>query len=75
MVARDSITATNANGGQWGGPFPTGLLAGMGDGTVRMFPYTIPIGSAISATGVEATANTFQCFLTPCGGEACTLPD
>jgi prepilin-type N-terminal cleavage/methylation domain-containing protein len=44
----------------WGGPFPQGGLMGMGDATVRMFPYSI--------------AN-LPWFLTPNGGEIVTLPD
>ncbi len=46
--------------GNWGGPYPTGALMAMGDGTVRMFPYS--------------TQN-FSSFLTPTGGEAVAVPD
>jgi hypothetical protein len=46
--------------GNWGGPFPQGALMSMGDGTVRMFPYS--------------TQN-FSSFLTPSGGEVVNLPD
>jgi Protein of unknown function (DUF1559) len=46
----------------WGGPFKQGALMGMGDGTVRMFPY------AMSGT-------TFGAFLTPTNGEVVELPD
>ncbi|HZZ81588.1 MAG TPA: DUF1559 domain-containing protein [Gemmataceae bacterium] len=46
--------------GSWGGPFPQGALMGMGDGTVRFFPYQ--------------TAN-FSAFLTPSGGEPVVLPE
>jgi len=47
----------------WGGPFPQGGLMGMGDGTVRMFPY------AMTTTG------NFGAFLTPNNAEVATLPD
>src|SRR5207244_2231462 len=40
--ARDSAESMP---GQWGGPFSQGSLMGMGDGTVRMFPYTITGGT------------------------------
>ena len=33
----------------WGGPFPQGSLVGMGDGTVRMFPYSMPAASSATA--------------------------
>jgi len=56
----------------WGGPFPQGSLMCMGDGTVKMFPYTLT-GGTISGTGVST--GTFGWFLTPSGGEAVTLPD
>ncbi len=46
--------------GSWRGPFPAGGLMGMGDGTVRTFPYQ--------------TAK-FSAFLTPTGGEVVVLPD
>jgi hypothetical protein len=46
--------------GSWGGPFPQGGLMAMGDGTVRMFPYS--------------TQN-FSSFLTPMGNEPVLLPD
>ena len=46
----------------WGGPFPQGVLMGMGDGTVRMFPYKM--------SGV-----TFGAFLTPTNNEVVELPD
>jgi prepilin-type N-terminal cleavage/methylation domain-containing protein len=44
----------------WGGPFAQGGLMGMGDATVRMFPY--------STTNLPS-------FLTANGGETVTLPD
>jgi hypothetical protein len=46
--------------GSWGGPFSQGGLMAMGDGTVRMFPYS--------------TQN-FSSFLTPTGGEVVIIPD
>ena len=59
VLARDSA-ATTAN--TWGSPYAQGALMGMGDGTVRMFPY--------SMSGVA-----FGAFLTPNNGEVSTLPD
>jgi prepilin-type N-terminal cleavage/methylation domain-containing protein len=58
----------------WGGPFPQGFLAGLMDGTVRLFPYSMPTGT-ISASGVASLSTSFAAFLTPSGGEAVTLPD
>ncbi len=52
-LMRDS--ATNPTIGSWGGPFPQGGLMAMCDGTVRMFPYSMP---------------NFSAFLTPDGGDA-----
>jgi hypothetical protein len=46
--------------GSWGGPFPQGALMGMGDGTVRTFPY-----------GMQ----NFSSFLTPTGNEPVLLPN
>lgn len=46
----------------WGGPFPQGAVIGMGDGTVRMFPYT-------------TSGTNFGALLTPTGGEVAQLPD
>ena len=54
---------------------------GMGDGTVRMFPYTILPGivlngvSVQSATVTTADPTKLAAFLTPVGGEAVTIPD
>ena len=59
-LARDSATAPSAT--MWGGPFPQGGMMGMGDATVRMFPYSM-------------TGATFGAFLTPTNGETVTLPD
>jgi hypothetical protein len=52
MLQQDSLNAVTI--GSWGGPFSQGALMCMGDGTVRMFPYS--------------TQN-FSSFLTPTGGE------
>ena len=66
LFGRDPAgTATSLNA--WGGPFSQGGLMGMGDGTVRLFPYnmntqTLP---ALAMGG----------FLTPSNGEVVTLPD
>jgi prepilin-type N-terminal cleavage/methylation domain-containing protein len=57
-LERDSDEAPTI--GSWGGPFAQGAFMGMGDGTVRMFPY-----------GMKG----FSAFLTPNGGEVVVLPD
>jgi hypothetical protein len=57
-LSKDSAAAPGI--GSWGGPFPQGALMAMGDGTVRMFPYTTP---------------NFSAFLTPTGNENTILPD
>ncbi len=76
---RDNTTTLSSAGSYWGGPFPQGMLCGMGDGTVRMFPYSMSVAGTITAAGVAtpttAGSTILQCFLTPCGGEASTLPD
>jgi len=59
-------TATSNNA--WGSPFSQGALMGMGDGTVRMFPYSYSAGSSNSPT-------CFGSFLTPFNGETVTIPD
>jgi hypothetical protein len=64
FFARDP--ASGATAGGWGGPFSQGGLMGMGDGTVRLFPYSM---------GVAATSTGLGAFLTPNNGEATTLPD
>jgi hypothetical protein len=61
-MRRDAADPPDLGNGGWGGPFPQGTLVGMGDGTVRMFPY------AMSGT-------TFGAFLTPNGDEKVELPD
>jgi hypothetical protein len=58
FLQRDSLNPPLV--GSWGGPFPQGALMGMGDGTVRLFPYS--------------TGN-FNIFLTPTGNEFAILPD
>ena len=57
-LERDSDKAPTI--GSWGGPFPQGAWMGLGDGTVRMFPYTM---------------QNFGAFLTPTGNEVVILPD
>ena len=58
MLQRDSENDPEL--GSWGGPFPQGGLMAMGDGTVRMFPYSLTnLGE----------------FLTPQGNEAVNIPD
>jgi prepilin-type N-terminal cleavage/methylation domain-containing protein len=50
---------TNATSNQWGSPLPDGGLMAMCDGTVRLFPYSLPLTN----------------FLTPNDGNTVTLPD
>jgi hypothetical protein len=64
----------------WGGPFSQGCLIGMGDATVRTFPYTITggvivNGSARGPWGFDRMGNHLSAFLTPCGGELGGGPD
>jgi len=54
-------TAAAGSPVQWGGPFSQGGLMRMGDGTVRLFPYSV--------------ATTLGGFLTPNNNEVVTLPD
>ena len=68
----------------WGDPYGQGGLMGMGDATVRMFPYTIIPGLVQNGVSVTALVTppavpvvrpTAAAFLTPTGGEAVTIPD
>ncbi len=70
VMARD---AYDAQPGDWGGPFSQGCLMAMGDGTVRMFPYTGMVGGNIDSNGVAYPFRSAATFLTPSGGEAVTL--
>jgi len=72
--ARDN-PGTTANATDWGGPFPQGSMHVMGDGTVRIFPYTTYNGGAITSGAAGAGGTTFAAFLTPNGNESVTLPD
>ncbi len=56
-LSRDSEQTPRS--GSWGGPFTEGALMAMGDGAVRVFPYT--------------TVN-FGDYLTPTGGEDIRIP-
>lgn len=68
--ARDSTeTRTDAARG-WGGPFEAGCLICMGDATVRMWPYSLQIGTFKDGTGEPN--HSLATFLTPTGGEAWT---
>jgi len=62
----NAVDSSTSAAGNWGGPYPQGSLMGLGDATVRMFPYTI--------TGTGTASTNIQPFLTPTGGEAITLP-
>jgi prepilin-type N-terminal cleavage/methylation domain-containing protein len=44
---------TGASVGSWGSPFPQGTLQCLGDGTVRMFPYSTALAPFLTATGNE----------------------
>lgn len=61
-LARDSAAVPNLKTGGWGGPYSQGALMGMGDGTVRLFPYSMSL-------------QTFGEFLTPTGTETPVIPD
>ena len=61
-LAPDNTNPPNLKAGGWGGPYPQGGLMAMGDGTVRMFAYSL-------------SPATFGELLTPTGGENVTLPD
>ncbi len=69
VMARD---ANDAQPGEWGGPFPQGCLMAMGDGTVRMFPYSLA-GGTIDSMGMSNSISTVAPFLTPNGGEVSAL--
>jgi hypothetical protein len=79
--ARDSTTTMQSARRGFGGPFAQGCLMGMGDGTVRLFPYSMPVGvmgtgtTATNTNGSATTANSLAAFLTPTGGESVSLPD
>jgi prepilin-type N-terminal cleavage/methylation domain-containing protein len=77
VFARDNNATTAAQAPTyWGGPFPQGGLMGIADGTVRMFPYSMPGGTITAGVCTPAnTPTTFGYFLTPSGGEASILPD
>jgi type II secretory pathway pseudopilin PulG len=47
----------------WGGPYPRGALMAMGDGMVRLFPYSM------------SGAGGFDAFLTPNNGDPAVFPD
>jgi hypothetical protein len=53
---------TTGQGDRWGGPFPQGALMCMGDGTVRMFPYSL-------------SGTAFRRFQDPDDNVAVTIPD
>jgi prepilin-type N-terminal cleavage/methylation domain-containing protein len=75
-----NLTARNSTRG-WGGPYGQGCLMGMGDATVRMFPYTILPGQIVAGVSVTTAATPvvdplkLAAFMTPVGGEAVTIPD
>lgn len=72
--ARDSSeTRTDAARG-FGSPFPQGCLMAMCDGTVRMFPYSMKVGT-FSEYGGANTSEALGAFLTPTGGEVVTRCD
>ncbi len=58
----DTMNPPDLKAGGWGGPYPQGGLMAMGDGTVRMFAYSL-------------SPQIFGDLLTPTGGENVMLPD
>jgi prepilin-type N-terminal cleavage/methylation domain-containing protein len=66
----DLTTGASQSATSWGGPFPQGGLMGMCDATVRMFPYSMGLGTYGVTPG-----NGLVAFLTPVGNETVTLPD
>jgi len=69
-LARDpaaAIVTGTAAANSWGGPFAQGALMGMGDGTVRLFPYNMTTGAV--------NQSFFGSFLTPRNSEVTVLPD
>ena len=71
--ARDTIGTPQGPTRGWGSPFSQGCLFAMADATVRMFPYSIGIGSLSTTTGVGTQA--LGAFQSPTGSEVVTLPD
>jgi prepilin-type N-terminal cleavage/methylation domain-containing protein len=57
----------------WGGPYAQGALMCMGDGTVRMFPYSLAQGSV--SNGIASSNVTLAAFMTPSGNETVSIPD
>jgi len=78
LFAKDSALTDNtgANRG-YGSSFAQGCLFCLGDGTVRMFPYSIGAATFVSIPGggTAGTVGTLAPFLTPVGGENVTIPD
>jgi prepilin-type N-terminal cleavage/methylation domain-containing protein len=76
LFQRDNSNATNTTLKSglrgWGGPYAQGALMCMGDGTVRMFPYSLAQGSV---TGGVAPVPSLAAFMTPSGSETVTIPD
>jgi type II secretory pathway pseudopilin PulG len=72
---RDSSETRRDAARGWGSPWAQGCLMCMGDATVRMFPYSITVGSFKDGVGMPVTANNLATFLTPTGGEVLTLCD
>jgi len=67
--ARDSEDTRRDAARGWGSPFAQGCLMSMCDATVRMFPYSIGLGSFKDGVGIPAAASNLANFLTPTGGE------
>jgi hypothetical protein len=87
MARRSTTNQADKSGDtglNWGGPFSQGCLFGMGDATVRMFPYTVTGGVITNGQapglqcncgGTDSWGSTIGPFLTPRGGEVCDCPD
>jgi prepilin-type N-terminal cleavage/methylation domain-containing protein len=76
IFQRDNSSASNTTLKSglrgWGGPYAQGALMCMGDGTVRMFPYSLASGSV---AGGVAPVPSLAAFMTPSGSETVTIPD
>jgi DNA-directed RNA polymerase subunit RPC12/RpoP/type II secretory pathway pseudopilin PulG len=74
FTTTNQVDTANDQGLDWGGPFPQGALMGMGDATVRLFPFTITGGRITNGVSDGMAASPFEIalgpFLTPTGHDA-----
>jgi hypothetical protein len=82
--ARDSAETRRDAARGWGSPYAQGCLMSLGDATVRMFPYSLGVGSfkkvpagsrQLGNVGSGDPAMSLASYLTPVGGEALVLGD